>query len=235
MHMKQSNAFLAVTVLIGFLVLFIYGTTVIDIGGKDTAEKDETNRLTVLENPTVDFADPMLGPRDAKLTIVEFGNFMCLACGELNPTLKNILAKFPGDIRLVWKDVADDSTQMGAGEASMAARCAWQQGAFWEYHDLLMNNQGRLIATNFTPLAAEIGLDIEEFETCLSQRITLPLIERTTEEALRLRLTAVPTLFIGDRRVEGQLTESQLTALIQIELDKLAQNEAATAEPAAAR
>jgi protein-disulfide isomerase len=63
----------------------------------------------------------------------------------------------------------------------------------------------------------------------------LPLIERTTEEALRLRLTAVPTLFIGDRRVEGQLTESQLTALIQIELDKLAQNEAATAEPAAAR
>lgn len=229
--MKQSNAFLAVTVLVGFLILFIYGTTVIDLGGKDSAEDDNKNMLTVLHSPTVDFADPILGPRDAKLTIVEFGNFMCLACAELNPTLKSIMRRFPGDLRLVWKDVADDSTQMGAGEASMAARCAWQQGAFWEYHDLLMNNQDQLIATNFVPLAAELGLDIEEFESCLSGRITLPLIERTTEEALRLRLTAVPTLFIGDRRVEGQLTESQLTALIQIELDKIAEKHADNAEP----
>lgn len=76
------------------------------------------------------------GPEGAPVTILEWSDFQCPFCREAQPVLARLLAEFPEQVRLVFKDFPLRSHEL-AVPAALAARCASTQGRFWEYHDLL--------------------------------------------------------------------------------------------------
>ena len=84
------------------------------------------------------------GPKDAPVTIVEFSDFQCPFCKTANATVKQVLDKYPGKVRLVFRDYPIASLHPQAPKAHEAARCAGDQAKFWEYHDVLFERSPKM-------------------------------------------------------------------------------------------
>lgn len=176
-----------------------------------------TNDLPELTAPVITIADPQQGPSDAVVTIVNFGDYSCEACGDLDETLAAFMATYAGQIRLVWKDMPNTSAHPEALNAAMAARCAGEQDAdlFFAYQAYLFANQANLGAELYTTLAEELGLKASALTRCVENEDTFALVQRTYEEGLALRITATPTLFINGERYSGGLSSSELSATLR--------------------
>ncbi|HJN84696.1 MAG TPA: thioredoxin domain-containing protein, partial [Patescibacteria group bacterium] len=99
--------------------------------------------------------------------------------------------------------------------AAMAARCAQNQGLFWDMHDKMMQQGVGLGAENIKNMATEVGLDIAAFDNCMSSEITRPVVNHTLDEAVALDLTGTPTIFINGTEYTGPLTKDGLTNAIE--------------------
>jgi protein-disulfide isomerase len=164
-----------------------------------------------------------LGPTDAPVTIVYYGDYECPSCANHSSALAEAITKFSGQVRLIWKDLPNPRLHPEARNAALAARCAGEQGYFWEYHDRLYEDQNALTATNYVIFARQLGLDQESFETCLAEERPKALIDRDIEEAIELGVNATPYTFIGDRRMSGALSAAELELLIEQALNAPAQ------------
>lgn len=220
----RSQAFVGITVLMAAAVLILFGITALSPIEPDqrTATNDVIN-LTPLEKPTVVFGNPYRGPQTARVTIVEFGDFLCGPCATLEETLTRLLEEFPNDLRVVWKDFPNTATHQEALNAAIAARCAGMQGKFWEYHDLLFANQDSINSLAYATFGEQAGLGLQEFQQCIAEQRTRPVVERDFEEGQRLRVDATPYLFINDRRASGALDYDSLRALVASELSVASQ------------
>lgn len=86
-------------------------------------------------------SSPTKGGANAKVTIVEFSDFQCPFCSRALPTINQIMSEYKDDVRLVYKHYPITSIHPNAQKASEASECAREQNKFWEYHDLLFQNQ----------------------------------------------------------------------------------------------
>lgn len=173
------------------------------------------------KTPSVTFADPIQGPINAKITLVEYADFECTACKQLPPILDIILKTYPNDVRLVWKDVPNDSAHPHATAASVAAHCAQQQGKFWEYASQLFDRQTYLSDTQYFQIATDIGINADKFAKCVNNQDTLPIVKKNLQEGLDLGIIATPTLFIGSQSFVGVPTLEELTKTITNQLAEL--------------
>lgn len=169
--------------------------------------------------PVITSSDPVRGNPAAPLAIVEFGDFFCPACAEVEATLTGVLAQYEGKVKLVWKDFPNTRRHLLAARASEAARCAGEQGRFWEYHDQLLERQAKLSEEEFHALARELGLSSSQFSDCLSSGRTVDLTTRSQNEGLLLGVDATPYFFVGSRRFSGIPSYQEL----QYAIDNLAQ------------
>src|SRR5690606_31100689 len=101
--------------------------------------------------PLVDLADPVdpdrdhiRGPADAPITLVEYGDYQCPYCGQAEPVIREILARFGGRLRYVFRHLPLADVHVNAQRAAQAAEAAAEQGKFWEMHDLLFAHQDAL-------------------------------------------------------------------------------------------
>ena len=212
--MRAHAWFLATLALIAGFIVFVFSLVVLKPSQEGSNGEAAKRELTPLERPMVAFGDPVKGSRDAKVTIVTFGDFGCAPCGTLAATLSEAITRRPQDVRVVWKDLPNPSLHPGATDAAMAARCAAEQGAFWEYHDVLFGTRSTLSVAALGEVATAVGLDRGAFDDCLSTGRTRPIVERSVEEAIRLRVDATPTIFIDDRRLTGAIGAEALNAAI---------------------
>lgn len=220
--MRKSSIFTSVIALLAIFFLFILGITSLPISQDDDLVKNaEEDTLEPLEHPTYSFVNPVKGMQDAALTIYEFGDYTCEACAEVEQTLNLMQDEFPLQVKIVWKDFPHLGFQQEGLYSAMAARCAGLQGAFWEYHDILLANQLSINRPSLNAFAAEIRLDIPAFETCLENEETRHIVERDFEEGLRLGVDSTPYFFIGERRVSGGLNYEQLRGFIVTELERI--------------
>ena len=179
-------------------------------------QKIEVGSLT---EPTVTFVNPVKGAPQAKLTLITFGDFECVACKTLADSLEVVLKTYPNDVKIVWKDLPNESTHPLATPAAIAAHCADRQGAFWAYHDELFLQQSYLTEDQFPQIAARLGLKMDTFTSCYQSRETLPIIKKDYEESLALGLTATPALYVGDDEVLiGAITTQELLDLVSTKL-----------------
>ncbi|MBI4435469.1 thioredoxin domain-containing protein [Candidatus Uhrbacteria bacterium] len=167
-----------------------------------------------LTQPTVTFVNPSKGAESPSVTVVEFGDFQCAACTTLADSLDVLVKTFPDDVRVVWKDMPNESAHELATPAAIAAHCADRQGMFWQYHDALFGEQLVLSETQFTQIATSLGLDVGKFQTCYDERDTLPVVKKDYEEGLALGITSTPTLYIGDQTLVGAIRTQDLIDLI---------------------
>jgi protein-disulfide isomerase len=215
----RSPFFIGTTVLVAMVILILFGISAM-APLEPTKKETGTNAdgVAPLERPTVIFGNPYRGPKDAKVTIVEFGDFLCVPCALMNQTLNELLSEFPEDLRVVWKDFPLIDQHKEALNAAVAARCSALQGRFWEYHDILLRNQNSINASGYGIFAEQIGLDLKEFNQCIDEQRTRPIVERDFEEGQRLRIDGVPYLFVNGRRVSGAIEKDSLRALISSEV-----------------
>jgi protein-disulfide isomerase len=173
-----------------------------------------SENLPQLTEPSVSFLDPQKGAEDARVTLVEFGDFACAPCAELHTTLGRLFNAHPEDLRIVWKDFPNESLHPEALKAALAARCAQSQGAFWAYADELFARTYLLGPATYRDIAQEIGLSITTFDRCLSSQDELPKVQKTFEEGLALDLSATPTIFVGTQRSVGALSFEALERIV---------------------
>jgi len=180
----------------------------------------------VSASDTVLGADPHTkGAGDAPVTIVEFSDFQCPACGQAFLDLHDLVRR-RRDVRLVFRhfpldERCNDQVEHGvhpmACLAACAAECAGEQGKFWEYHDLLFQNQTALARDTLFGLARELRLDIPRFRTCLDDPATLELVRDDAREGGALGVQSTPTIFVNGRRIEGALERHYYDYAITIE------------------
>ncbi|MEK7189757.1 MAG: DsbA family protein [Patescibacteria group bacterium] len=180
---------------------------------KQSQTKTEAETKT-LSTPTVTIADPILGPTNAQITIVEYADFRCPHCAEANFELKKIIAAYPDKVRWVWKDFPFLPPINVTWLAHESARCAEKQGKFWEYHDALFMNQNNLSRENLLALAKEFKLDENLFVQCLESGQTKPLVQRGFEEGKAVGVDGAPYFFVNGEKWKGEMTVEKISEVI---------------------
>ena len=161
---------------------------------------------------------PIRGVPEAPVTLVEFSDFHCPFCNRVQPTLEQLLAKYPKQVKLVFRDFPLDKLHPQAHRAAEAAQCAHEQGKFWEYHDLLFTNAPRASSEDLGKYAEQVGLDGEQFQVCLSDGGQQAAVQSDVEDGQRLGITGTPMFFINGRPLSGALSLEQFVQVIEEEL-----------------
>lgn len=207
------NYFWHFLVSIGVLSLILFAFFGASLSFKNTITY--TDQITITE-PSITFIDPTLGPADARVTIVTYGDHGCDACATLEETLITLAADdFPADVRLVWKDMPNTSLHPEALHAAVAARCANDQGKFWEYHALLVAYHNTLGPALYESIAEKVGLKTSTFAACYRDQTPSAIIQQTFEEGLALGVTGTPTVFINGERYTGAMDSGTIKAIIR--------------------
>jgi protein-disulfide isomerase len=170
----------------------------------------------------VEPSGPARGPADAAVTIVEFSDFQCPYCGRFTPVLKQLMAAYPTQVRLVFRYFPIASLHPQAQKAAEAAACADRQGKFWPMHDTLFAEQGALDLDALKDKAARIGLDTAQFATCLDSGAAAPTVAADIAAGQNLGIDATPGSFVNGRFVNGAVTIEELTRLVKDELRRKA-------------
>lgn len=158
------------------------------------------------------------GAEKALVTIVKFEDFECPFCNQVQPTLNEVLKRYEGKIRIVHKDLPLEAIHPQAQLAAEGARCAGDQGKFWEYHDALYANAPKLAQGDLKTYAKQLGLDSGKFDQCLTGGRHKAAVRKDLEEGAKLGLTGTPTFFINGREISGALPVESFAAIIDEEL-----------------
>jgi Na+/H+ antiporter NhaA len=158
--------------------------------------------------------DHLRGPKDAPVTVVEYGDFECPYCGRAEPAVRELLADF-GDVRYVWRHLPLSDVHPNAQRAAEAVEAAADQGAFWEMHDLLLDHQDDLRPLDLAAYAEQLGLDVERFRDDLRRQRWAPRIEEDVDSADMSGVTGTPTFFINGRKHDGAYDLGALSAAVR--------------------
>jgi protein-disulfide isomerase len=183
--------------------------------------REQAKVSLMLNPPRIEVAvDParVRGNPKAKVMIVEFSDFQCPYCGQVEGTLKSVLAKHEGVVALAFRDYPLSQIHPMALGAAEAARCAGEQGKFWEYHDLLFGDQGNLDRNGLIAKAAKLQLDAKQFETCISSEKYKAAIQQDNQEGVRAGVSGTPGFFINGVFLNGAQPESTFEKTIQDQL-----------------
>ena len=148
--------------------------------------------------------DPILGPDDAPITIIEFSDYECPYCRKFHvETFNQLIEAYPDQVRFVYRDFPLSTIHSNAIAASEAANCAHEQGVFWEYHDLLFSMQQGLSKDAYLAYAEQLNLDMTEFESCIDSRRYEDEVASDYDFAARLGIRSTPTFFINGLPLVG--------------------------------
>ncbi|MAG29250.1 hypothetical protein CL632_03875 [bacterium] len=212
--MQKNKIIIGVFSVIGIILILFLGYDVISKQASKAPEFD----FTGIARPITYKESPSRGADSAKLAIYEYADFTCLGCFSMQQTIKQLISKYDSQVQHVWKDFPFLSNS--SKQAAIAARCAYDQGKFWEYHDWLFANQADIALINFSDGAIGLGLDNERFTRCLEDDKIANLVDRDFAEAQALGIDETPTLVIGDVALVGVQEFSNIENLIISELQK---------------
>jgi len=160
---------------------------------------------------------PSTGPSDPKVTIVEFTDYQCPYCHRAQGVIDQVLSRYSGKVRFVHLDFPLDG-HPGALPAARAARCAGEQGKFWEYHRSLMTAPGSLDVADLNSRATALRLDLGGFDKCLSSGRHEDAIQASLRQGEELGVTGTPAYFVNGRMLSGARPLEVFTELIDSEL-----------------
>lgn len=191
----------------------VFGTDFLDFKQLTKTEKDRSDIALQIEdskNQNDVFsmslftanASPVLGSETARITLVEFGDYQCFYCNRFFHTTEDAIVKNyveTGKVKMIFKDftiIGQDSIN-----AAHAAHCAQEEGKFWEFHDILYNNwtgenNGWASPTNISGFAKKLGLNEEDFSSCMTESRYISIIKASNSDAQTLGLTGTPGFFI---------------------------------------
>ena len=158
--------------------------------------------------------DHIRGPIESPVTIVEYGDFQCPYCGQAEPFVRELLREM-GDVRYVWRHLPLSDVHPQAQLAAEAAEAAAEQGAFWEMHDLLLDQQEALQPADLIRYAEQLGLGIERFSSELREHRGANRVAEDVNSADLSGVSGTPTFFINGRRHYGAYDTATLAAAVR--------------------
>ena len=165
------------------------------------------------------------GPENAQLTLVEFGDYQCPSCGAFHPLVKEILNRYPQQVRLEYHHFPLITVHPNTMLASQAVEAAGDQGKFWEMHDAVFEHQNDWSGSPnpepmFITLATGLGLDINKFMQGLRSPEIQQRILRDVERGQDAKVEATPTFFISGEQVHPRLSMEDFVQVIESRLHK---------------
>ncbi len=185
-----------------------------DLRGKGTVQVSLPQPRTAVNLPP---NAPSLGPKDAKVTVVEFLDYQCPYCHRVQAVVDEILGRYAGKVRFVHRDFPLDMHPQAA-VASRAAHCAGEQDRFWDYHKSLLTVPGDMSDQDLKSRAASLRLEAGKFGTCLASDRYAREVQETMDYGLELGITGTPTFFINGRRLVGVRPIEDFRTAIEAEL-----------------
>ena len=186
---------------------------------KGTAEvvSPEEEKAAYLQAINGDGTNYFTGPENAKVTIIEFGDFACPYCRQSAPGIRKIAADYKDQVKIVFRDYPLHENSI---DLALAARCAGLQGKFWEMHDKFYLEHEPISATGaelqaiLVTLAANLNISTKAFEQCLLDRSLVAKIKKDFDDAELLGVEGTPTWFINNNDVLGYIPEDRLREII---------------------
>ncbi len=196
-----------------FLALFVFSIFTggfSDFGSKDTAPTGNTIVNPPTNQPKINMEDlmdddPVKGDKNAPVTIIEFSDFECPFCGRFyTQTLSQIDEQYikTGKVKLVFRDFPLSFHQY-AQKSAEASECADDQGKFWEYHDLLFENQATLSFDNLKQWASDLNLDTAKFNDCLDSGKHEAEVKQDMKDGSAAGIRGTPGFVINGQLVSG--------------------------------
>lgn len=160
-----------------------------------------------LVNPTPETIEPRdyrLGPEDAPVTMIMYGDFQCVRCARYAQDLETLRSEFPDTVQIIWRHLPDTVSNDKTSLALQASEAAAHQGRFWDMHAVLFTTQDEWAALDvdafrakLSEYAATAGLDVAAFDAALDDGRFEGLVDDYREQADTLGIVGVPTLLIN--------------------------------------
>ncbi len=221
---KSPKFYFVYFIIFTIIVLLIFAFMIVGyfwdywsiIRGMEKYYKGRQSELTQVY-PQINAGDPILGLPDAKVIIYEYSDFLCPACKDRQADLTALEKYFGNKIAVVFKG-APLTGNFESTNALMAAFCAAEQNKFWDYKNLLFQNQNALNEQKYKELATQLNLDLNQFNQCYEQKKYESIITNNLADALSLQINSVPTLYINKQKIEGFFDFTSLKSIIDQDL-----------------
>lgn len=188
----------------------------------DLRDQADTDILLEPARVEVEAIGPSKGPDDAIVTIIEFSDFQCPFCQRVVPTIDQIVAKYPTEVRFVFRNLPLNNIHPRAQPAAEAAACAGNQGNFWDYHDLIFATPRALSDEDLERYASELGLDLAAFRKCVQNRETQQIVEADSAVAESLQISGTPSFLINGIPMHGAQSVESFSQVIDAEIARIA-------------
>lgn len=221
MNMKiQGGQKATVWFIVGFLVVATVVTIVAAVVSSGSLE-GPSGRSDIPAPPVTD-SDWAVGPRDAKVTLIEYADFQCPACKSYHPMVKRLLAEYGDRILFVSRNFPLYSIHPNAGISAQAVEAAGLQGKYWEMYDILFERQGEWASTrtnqvverHFNGYAEEIGLDLERFGEDINSDQVLRRIEADVDSARDVGVNSTPTFYMNLQQIQNPRSYDEFKSII---------------------
>jgi protein-disulfide isomerase len=180
----------------------------------------DSNVVVLISAPRVEVAyDParLRGNPKAPVMIVEFSDYQCPYCHQVEPTVKEVLAKYGDKVSFSYRDFPLSAIHSQAMISAEASRCALEQGKFWEYHDQLFTTS-KLEKDDLIGYARDLKLDDKQFGSCLTTEKYKADIEKDEQAGRKVGINGTPGFFINGLEVSGAKPKDEFERVIDDEL-----------------
>jgi protein-disulfide isomerase len=178
----------------------------------------ETAPATTLSPPVDPARDHVRGAIEARVTLVEYGDFQCPYCGDAYPVVHQLLEHFGDRLRFVFRHMPLQDLHPRAQAAAEAAEAAAAQGRFWEMHDRLFTHQLELGDAQLRRHAAAIGLDVERIDRELREGVHAAHVDEDYRSGVLSGIPSTPRFFVNDVIHLGPRSLAGLEEVIAAEL-----------------
>ncbi len=180
--------------------------------------------LTKPQRPRLDVPvgdAPVLGDKNAKITIIEYSDFQCPFCAAAESKIKRLQKDYPGNIKLVYKNfpLGNHSEAFSAAEAGLCAR-EQSNRFFWQLHDVMFADPRGLRRTGLKNKITKLGLNVAQFEQCMDSKKYFSSVKRDIAEGQRFGVNSTPIFFINGIMVRGNKEYKEFTDIIDAELSE---------------
>jgi protein-disulfide isomerase len=183
------------------------------------ALRTESTVYVTLAPPRVDVAvesAQMMGPKNAPVKVIEFADYECPYCQKVSPDLRKLQTEFGDKVSFTYRDFPLPM-HARAEKAAEAARCAGEQGKFWEFHDELFQSK-ELDFGQLKVHAQALNLDSTRFNKCLDSGDEAAAVAQDRKEGVRLGLTGTPSFFINGHFLSGAVDYATLRKIVAQQL-----------------